>query len=216
MRRPGLPRYPVSMTNLLAVLALTLSPAFAADKPALSQLLEASGYTVTPYVASPVGMPVRMAAPGATRATGTALEKDTVACALRFEYRERVARVVVVQVWKELTGTATISCEGMAPVRFLMRGEGLSLGLHRLPEHVSRSADGVIGGSAAIRLPLVFVPENLEGSYHDAGGEVFGGGAAFTPWTRGDGTAATTLYLPSGFDDAASMDLRSLTLRLPR
>ncbi|MDX6769720.1 MAG: hypothetical protein SF051_09325 [Elusimicrobiota bacterium] len=204
------------MTNLLALLALAVAPAVAGDQPALTQLLKESGYEVVPFTAAPVAAPARMAAPGHSRPSASVLERETVACVMGFEYRERAARVVVVRVWKELVGTATITCEGMAPVRFLLRAEGPSIGFDRLPEGVSRSADGRIGGQALIRLPLVFVPENLEGSYHDAGGEVAGAGGTFTPWTRGDGTAAHTLYLPADMDAVADMDMRSLTLRLAR
>lgn len=192
-----------------AALALSVCPASAAEKPAMAQLLREAGIEFAPYVAAPAGAPARMPAP-----SRDPLERTTVACVMDLEYKETVSQLVILRLWKQLDGRATVSCDGMSPVRLRLRGEGLSLGLGLPNESPFRSVNGAVAGSLSIRLPAVLVPHQLEGTYHSAGGEVLGGGLSFSPWVNVDGAFNTTLYLPTTLNASAAINLSSLTLRL--
>lgn len=207
--------YAIAMINALSLLLLA-APAFSQEAPAMAQLLRAAGAETVPYVASPVAAPVRMAGAGELRASHDPLEKTTILCTMDIEYRETVSQLIIVRVWKQLDGTAVIRCNNTRPVTLLMRGEGLSLGLGLPNESPFRSTHGVMAGNLSIRLPALFVPHQLEGTYHNVGGEVLGAGLSFSPWVNTDGSFQTTLYLPTSFNASAAINLQSLTLRLPR
>jgi hypothetical protein len=213
MSRPAGPRYPIPM---LAPLLLLAAPAFSTEAPAMAQLLRMSGADTVPYVAPVKAAPARMAGGGELRPAQGPLERTTVVCAMDIEYRETVSQLVVVRVWKRIDGTAVIRCNNVAPITLLMRGEGLSLGLGLPNESPFRSTNGVTAGSLAVRLPALFAPHQLEGVYHNLGGEVLGAGLSFSPWVNTDGSFQTTLYLPASFNASAAVNLQSLTLRLPR
>ena len=216
MRAHGVGRYHVDMKKNIfaALLTVALAVPAAAEKPAMAELLRAAGMEFAPSVATPAGAPVSMTGAGTVRASGNPLEKATIVCVMDFEYRETISQLIIVRVWKELNGTATITCNNMAPIKLVMRGEGLSLGLGLPNRSPFRSVNGVVGGDLAIRLPALFVPRQLEGSYHNIGGEVFGGGVSFSPWVNSDGSFNTTLYLPNSFNVSAAINLQSLSLRL--
>jgi hypothetical protein len=203
------------MIKALALL-LVAAPAFSTELPAMAQLMRAAGAETVPYVATPYAAPVRMAGAGELRASNDPLEKTTILCTMDIEYRETVSQLIVVRVWKQLDGTAVIRCNNTRPVTLLMRGEGLSLGLGLPNESPFRSTHGVMAGNLSIRLPALFVPHQLEGTYHNIGGEVLGAGLSFSPWVNTDGSFQTTLYLPATFNASAAINLQSLTLRLPR
>lgn len=201
---------------LSAALLLLAAPAFSADAPAMAQLMRSAGVETLPYVPAPRSAPVRMASLGAARSSHDPLEKNTIVCAMEVEYTETVSQLIVVRVWKQLDGKAVIRCNNVPPVRLIMRGEGLSLGLGLPNESPFRSVNGVVAGNLSIRLPALFVPHQLEGTYHNLGGEVFGAGVSFSPWVNTDGSFQTTLYLPTTFNASAAINLSSLTLRLAR
>jgi hypothetical protein len=215
MPRPPPRRYPIPMIKALALL-LAASPAFSTETPAMAQLMRLSGYETVPYVAPVKAAPVRMAGAGELRASNDPLERTTVVCTMDIEYRETVSQLIIVRVWKQLDGTAVIRCNNLAPITLLMRGEGLSLGLGLPNESPFRSTHGVMAGNLSIRLPALFVPHQLEGTYHNLGGEVLGAGLSFSPWVNTDGSFQTTLYLPTSFNASAAINLQTLTLRLPR
>lgn len=218
MTRHAAARYPMPMIKpLSAALLLLAAPAFSAETtPAMAQLMRAAGAETVPFVATPQSAPVRMASLGAARSSNDPLEKNTIVCAMEVEYKETVSQLIVIRVWKQLDGTAVIRCNNVPPVRLIMRGEGLSLGLGLPNESPFRSVNGVVAGNLSIRLPALFVPHQLEGTYHNLGGEVFGAGLSFSPWVNTDGSFQTTLYLPSTFNASAAINLNSLTLRLAR
>lgn len=216
MPRHAAARYAVLMIKpLSAALLLLAAPAFSAETgPAMAQLMSQAGVETVPFVATPPSAPVRMASLGAARSSHDPLEKSTIVCAMELEYKETVSQLVIIRVWKQLDGTAVIRCNNVPPVRLILRGEGLSLGLGLPNESPFRSVNGAIAGNLAIRLPALFVPHQLEGTYHNLGGEVFGAGLSFSPWVNTDGSFQTTLYLPSTFNASAAVNLSSLTLKL--
>ncbi len=218
MRPAGSGRYHKDMkTTLVSLLLLASTAAHAtAEKPAMSQLLRMSGIEFAPAIATPAAKPVRMTGPGSVQASGNPLDAATIACVMDFEYRETVSQLIIIRVWKELKGTATVTCNNMAPIKLALHAEGLSLGLGLPNQSPFRSTNGVIGGDIGIRLPTLFVPKQLEGTYHNVGGEVFGGGVSLSPWVNSDGSFTTTLYLPSSFNVSAAINLQTLTLRLAK
>lgn len=218
MRRHGAARYSVRMIKpLSAALLLLAAPAFSSETtPAMAQLMRSAGVETVPFVATPQSAPVKMASLGAARVSHDPLEKNTIVCTMEVEYTETVSQLIIIRVWKQLDGVAVIRCNNVRPIKLLMRGEGLSLGLGLPNESPFRSVNGIVAGNLSIRLPALFVPHQLEGTYHNLGGEVFGAGVSFSPWVNTDGSFQTTLYLPSTFNASAAINLNSLTLRLAR
>lgn len=211
-------RYPIAMKNILAaaLLSLFLAPsAAAADKPAMSELLRAAGIEFPPPVATPSAAPVRMAAPGEVRASGAALESVTMGCTLSLDYSERVSGMAMVSVWREISGTAVLRCPDMPPLKLLLRGEGLSLRAGPADGLVSLRENKAVA-EYPVRVPHLFAPKHVDGSYHNAGGELRTAGGAYTPWVNANGTFASTLYLPSAFGSGSGVELKSLSLRLAR
>lgn len=217
MHPPGDAGYTVTMNKLplFAALLLLAAPSFASDM-AFKQLLREAGAETVPYVPAVQGGPVTMTSAGRGNVSHDPLERSTVLCTMELSYRETVSQLIIVRVWKQIDGTATIACNNQAPVRLVMRGEGLSLGLGLPNESPFRSVNGINAGNLSIRLPALFVPHQLEGTYHNAGAEVFGAGVSFSPWVNTDGSFNTTLYLPASFNASAAINLSSLTLRLAK
>lgn len=206
-RARHLPNLRAALVLFLALAPLSAALGQSENARALEELQGAAG---EPVAAPPIDE-TRESAPPAQAPMAT------LVCTMSFTYTETETRLPVlpiIRIWKELDGTAKLSCTGRETVRLRMRGEGLSLGLGIPRGSIFRNTNEGIAGSIDIRLPTAFQRKDLEGSYVQFGGEIGGVGAGISPWTNKDAAFSMVIYLPTSFNASAAINLQSLELHL--
>lgn len=191
----------------LTCLAMLAIPAFAADEKPIYGLMSAAGAAEMPHVAAIEGRPVSQE---------VKFTDGTLLCKMDLQYKERAFGLVIVRLFKEINGTAVVTCPNNAPVTLSIHGAGPSIGLgipNNGPFHSTASG---FAGSLQVRIPFPFVPKQLEGEYLNAGVEVVGAGVSFSPWVNTDASFNTTIYLPSSLNASLAINLNSITLKLRR
>jgi len=140
-----------------------------------------------------------------------------LACTMTLTYRETVTQLPVlpvIRLWKTLDGIATVVCPGQERVRLRLTASGPSLGAGLPTGGPFRATNEGFAGSLDVLVPLPFVRKSFEGEYLNVGAEVGGVGAGLSPWVNRDRTLHMTLYLPTGFNASAAINLQTLELYL--
>ncbi|MBI3548824.1 MAG: hypothetical protein HY078_07290 [Elusimicrobia bacterium] len=188
---------------VLSCLAIAITPAFAQVQ---TELMHAAGVERMPAVAAVAGRPVR-----------ATIQEGTIGCTMDVNYRERSFNpLVIISVWKELRGSATVTCAGHAPVKLTIYGRGPSIGVGLPNNGFFHNTGRGVAGSVQIRVPAPFMPKRLAGDYINVGPSTFIGGVSFSPWVNTDASFNATIWLPTTFKAALAIDLQKLSVRLQR
>ncbi len=211
---------------LIAALSLSLPAVSAwADGAALAQLQNQAGdaaVTAPPPVVTRRGIlppppeqmpdydsddaPVRDGQP-------VSYARPMIACTMSLRYRETSDSLLFLRVGKHIDGTAVIVCpDRRIPLR--IHGDGFAPGLIIPNRTPFQSVNGVVAGNIEVRLPTVFLPKQLEGTYHSIGGDILGAGGSFSPWINSDASLDFTFYLPTTLNLSVGFDISTLELRL--
>lgn len=143
--------------------------------------------------------------------------RPMIACTMSLRYREVTDQIPfpilnLIRVGKHIDGTAVITCpDRVIPLR--IHGDGFAPGV-QIPNGFAHSVNGYAAGDIEIRLPSVFLPKQLEGTYTSIGGELLGVGGSFSPWVNSDSSLDFKFYLPTTLNLSIGADLSTLTLTL--
>jgi len=139
--------------------------------------------------------------------------QPVLACVMKLNYRVTSDQLLILRLAKHIDGTAVIVCpDRRIPLR--IQGWGFAPGLGIPNRSPFQSVNGGFAGNIEVRIPTVFAPKDLEGTYVSGGVDVLGVGPSVSPWTNTDGSAAFTLYLPKDLDLSFGFDITSIQLRL--